>query len=65
MLLNLRPTHHPTPPQPPQTALQASAQPFLVFGLLTTGLAVGAHNNAIAAAASGAAELADRASSLL
>lgn len=29
---------------------QASAQPFLVFGLLTTGLAIGAHNQAIAAA---------------
>ena len=35
---------------------QASAQPFLVFGLLTTGLAIGAHNNAAAAAAQ-AAEL--------
>ncbi|KAI3434883.1 hypothetical protein D9Q98_002937 [Chlorella vulgaris] len=32
---------------------QASAQPFLVFGLLTAGLAVGAHNNAAVAAAAG------------
>ncbi|PRW33934.1 chlorophyll synthetase [Chlorella sorokiniana] len=41
---------------------QASAQPFLVFGLLTTGLAVGAHNSGAAAAK--AAELADAVSSL-
>ena len=34
---------------------QASAQPFLVFGLLTTGLAVGAHNSGAGAAV--AAEL--------
>ncbi|KAI7843203.1 hypothetical protein COHA_003185 [Chlorella ohadii] len=41
---------------------QASAQPFLVFGLLTTGLAVGAHNSGAAAAK--AAELADAVSAL-
>lgn len=29
---------------------QASAQPFLVFGLLTAGLAIGNHNQAISAA---------------
>ena len=28
-------------------AYQARAQPFLVFGLLTTGLAVGHHNNLV------------------
>ncbi len=37
-------------------------QPFLVFGLLTTGLAVGAHNSGAAAAK--AAELADAVSAL-
>lgn len=41
---------------------QASAQPFLVFGLLTTGLAVGAHNSGAAAAK--AAEITDAISSL-
>ncbi len=29
---------------------QASAQPFLVFGLLCTGLAIGHHNQLLAAA---------------
>lgn len=43
---------------------QASAQPFLVFGLLTTGLAVGAHNNAALAAAGGAAAGAAQAAEL-
>jgi chlorophyll synthase len=33
---------------------QASAQPFLVFGLLTTGLAIGHHNNAALADAAAA-----------
>ncbi|KAL4446702.1 hypothetical protein ABPG77_007946 [Micractinium sp. CCAP 211/92] len=42
---------------------QASAQPFLVFGLLTTGLAVGAHNSGAGAAK--AAELLGSASALL
>lgn len=36
---------------------QASAQPFLVFGLLTAGLACGHHVNAVAAAASAAGAL--------
>jgi hypothetical protein len=30
----------------PHTHTQAAAQPFLVFGLLTTGLAIGAANAA-------------------
>ena len=42
---------------------QASAQPFLVFGLLTTGLAVGAHNNAVAGAGAGVAQAAELAAS--
>ncbi len=50
--------------QPPQVTVSsktpcvflppcAPLQPFLVFGLLTAGLAVGAHNNAAVAAAAG------------
>ncbi|PSC76066.1 chlorophyll synthetase [Micractinium conductrix] len=42
---------------------QASAQPFLVFGLLTTGLAIGAHNSGAAAAQ--ASELVGSASAVL
>lgn len=47
-------TRLPPPPAP---------QPFLVFGLLTTGLAVGAHNSGAGAAK--AAELLDAASALM
>ena len=51
---------HPTPPHSPtqikyvlpdpvanDVKYQASAQPFLVLGLLTTGLAIGHHNAAL------------------
>ena len=61
LLTYSQPASHPTPARPPNRQIkyflpdpvandvkyQASVQPFLVLGLLTTGLAIGHHNAAL------------------